>query len=86
MNLIKIKPVSVGLNIQANAVAIQVLTLDIAPEKFNLNARFFFVDEEEKKKEVSNIPYELSLEDYKEWITDEFLENKSLKHLNLERA
>jgi hypothetical protein len=85
MNLIKIKPVSVGLNIQANAVAIQVLTLDIAPEKFNLNARFFFVDEE-TKKEVSNIPYELPLEDYKEWITDEFLENKSLKHLNLERA
>jgi hypothetical protein len=85
MNLIKIKPVSVGLNIQANAVSIQVLTLDIAPEKFNLNARFFFVDEE-TKKEVSNIPYELPLEDYKEWITDEFLENKSLKHLNLERA
>jgi len=85
MNLIKIKPVSVGLNIQANAVSIQVLTLDIAPEKFNLNARFFFVDEE-TKKEISNIPYELPLEDYNEWITDEFLENKSLKHLNLERA
>jgi hypothetical protein len=85
MNLIKIKPVEVALNTTSNAVAFQVLTLDIAPEKFNLNARFFFVNEE-TKKEVSNVPFELPLEDYKEWITDEFLENKSLKHLNLERA
>ena len=85
MNLIKIKPVQVALNTTANAVAIQVLTLNIAPENFNLNARFFFVDGE-IKSEVSNVPFSLPIEDYNKWVTDEYLENASLNALNLERG
>lgn len=85
MNLINIKPVAVGLNITANAVAIQVLTLDIKPIAFNLNARFFDVTED-KQTEVANIPFTLPLEDYDNWQTDEYLENKSLAKLGLTRV
>jgi len=87
MNKINIKPVVVGLNITANAVAIQVLTLDITPEVFNLNARFFNVNQKEGLgPEVANIPFTLPLEDYENWQTNEYLENKSLAALNLEKV
>lgn len=85
MTTINIKPVPVGFNRTANAISIQVLTLNIKPEKFNLNARFFSVIED-KKTELANVPFELPLEDYDNWQTDEYLENKSLQALNLERA
>lgn len=86
MTLINIIPVTVGYNQTANAIAIQVLTLDLTPEKFNLNGRFFYVDSENIKTELANIPFELPIEDYIKWLTDEYLENKCLEALNLERA
>ena len=85
MNLINIKPVSVALGVTANAVSFQVLTLDIWPKDFKLNARFFSVTDE-GQKEVSNVPFSLPLEDYENWNADTYLENKSLAALNLERA
>jgi hypothetical protein len=86
MTLINIKPVAVGLNQTANAISIQVLTLDLTPEKFNLNARFFSIDSKNIQTELLNIPFELPIEDYSNWISDTYLENKSLEALNLERA
>jgi len=84
MNLINIKPIAVALNTTANAVSFQVLTLSLPPQNFLLNARFFQVDEN-LKVEVSNVPFELSLEDYENWQNDTELENKCLAALNLER-
>ena len=91
MTLIKINPVVVALNTTANAVAIQVLTLDIKPQAFKLNARLFNVEPAtettpENKTEVANIPFELPIEDYDNWQTDEYLETKSLQALNLTKA
>jgi len=80
MNIIDIKPVAVALNVTANKVAFQVLTLDLTPKTFNLNARFF-----SDKVEVSNVPFELPISDYNDWKSDLELENKCLTALNLER-
>jgi len=85
MNQINIEPVIVGFNITANVVAFQVLTFDLSPITFNLNARFYFETEEEIK-EVSNIPFTLPIEDYETWKSDSVLENKCLKALNLVRS
>ena len=85
MNQINIEPVIVGFNITANVVAFQVLTFDLSPITFNLNARFYNETQEEIK-EVSNIPFSLPLEDYETWKSDSVLENKCLKALNLVRA
>ncbi len=85
MNKINIEPVTVGLGITANVVAFQVLTFDLSPETFNLNARFYNEIEAETK-EVSNIPFTLPIEDYETWKSDAVLENKCLKALNLVRA
>jgi hypothetical protein len=85
MNKINIEPVIVGFNITANVVAFQVLTFDLSPDTFNLNARFYNEIEAEIK-EVSNIPFTLPLEDYETWKSDAVLENKCLKALNLVRA
>ncbi len=90
MKIIDIKPVAVGLNITANAVSFQVLTLDITPKQFKLNARFFYINAEPgletERTEVSNTPFELPIEDYNNWQTDEYLESKCLTKLGLERA
>lgn len=89
MNKIKIKPISVGLNTTANEVSIQVLTLDITPEAFKLNARFYdtqTIGEETTSKEVYNAPFELPIEVYNNWQQDSYLENESLAKLGLERA
>jgi hypothetical protein len=85
MNKINIEPVTVGLGITANVVAFQVLTFDLSPDTFNLNARFYNETETETK-EVSNIPFTLPIEDYETWKSDAVLENKCLKALNLVRA
>jgi hypothetical protein len=85
MNQINIEPVTVGFNITANVVAFQVLTFDLSPLTFNLNARFY-LETEEEIKEVSNIPFTLPIEDYETWQSDAVLENKCLKALNLVRA
>jgi|LakMenE01Jun11ns_1017448.scaffolds.fasta_scaffold9567095_2 hypothetical protein len=85
MNKINIEPVTVGLGITANVVAFQVLTFDLSPDTFNLNARFYNEIEAELK-EVSNIPFTLPIEDYETWKSDAVLENKCLKALNLVRA
>jgi hypothetical protein len=85
MNKINIEPVTVGLGITANVVAFQILTFDLSPDTFNLNARFYNEIEAETK-EVSNIPFTLPLEDYETWNSDAVLENKCLKTLNLVRA
>jgi hypothetical protein len=85
MNKINIEPVTVGLGITANVVAFQILTFDLSPITFNLNARFY-VETEKQIKEVSNIPFTLPLEDYESWKSDTELENKCLKALNLVRA
>jgi hypothetical protein len=82
MNQINIEPVTVGFNITANVVAFQVLTFDLSPITFNLNARFYNETKDEIK-EVSNIPFTLPLEDYETWKSDSVLENKCLKALNL---
>jgi len=81
MNIINITPVSVALNITANKVTFQVLTLDLTPETFNLNARFF-----NEEVEVSNVPFELPIEDYTNWKSDSELETKCLAALNLTKA
>jgi len=81
MNLINIKPVFVALNTTANKVAFQVLTLDLSPKEFKLNARFYQDD-----AEITNIPFELDLSFYESWTNDVELENECLKHFNLERA
>lgn len=91
MTLIEIQPVAVGFGVTANHVAIQVLTLDIKPKEFNLNARFYNVipatdDKPEQKEEVANVPFSLPLEVYDNWDNDLYLENESLKKLNLTRA
>jgi hypothetical protein len=85
MNQINIEPVTVGLGITANVVAFQVLTFDLSPITFNLNARFYNETKDEVK-EVSNIPFTLPIEDYETWKSDTELENKCLKALNLVRA
>jgi hypothetical protein len=85
MNKINIEPVVVGWNITANVVSFQILTFDLSPLTFNLNARFYN-ETEEKIKEVCNIPFTLPLEDYETWKSDSVLENKCLKALNLVRA
>jgi hypothetical protein len=85
MNKINIEPVVVGWGITANVVAFQVLTFDLSPLTFNLNARFYNETETELK-EVSNIPFTLPIEDYESWKSDAVLENKCLKALNLVRA
>ena len=83
MELIKIKPVPVSLGTTANAVLFQVMTLDLSPSEFKLNARFFNV-EKETKTEVANVPFELPLADYETWTNDEVLADKCLTKLNLE--
>ncbi len=85
MNTINIKPVPVGFNKLANAVCFQVLTLDLNPNKFYLNAKFFNVSES-NKIELANVPFELPIEDYKNWQNDAILETKCITALNLERA
>jgi hypothetical protein len=85
MNQINIEPVIVGLGITANVVSFQILTFDLSPITFNLNARFYNENNDELK-EVSNIPFTLPLEDYETWKSDSVLENKCLKALNLVRA
>ena len=85
MNKINIEPVVVGLNITANVVSFQILTFDLSPITFNLNARFYNETNDELQ-EVSNIPFTLPLEDYESWKSDSVLENKCLKALNLIRA
>ena len=85
MNTINITPVTVAFNKIANAVSFQVLTLDLTPEKFYLNAKFFNVFEN-NKIELANVPFELPIEDYKNWQNDAELEAKCLTALNLNRA
>jgi hypothetical protein len=85
MNKINIEPVTVGFNITANVVAFQILTFDLSPIEFNLNARFYNKIEAETI-EVCNIPFTLPIEDYETWKSDAVLENKCLKALNLVRA
>jgi hypothetical protein len=85
MNQINIIPVTVGFNITANVVSFQILTFDLSPITFNLNARFY-VETQDQIKEVSNIPFTLPLEDYESWKSDGVLENKCLKALNLVKA
>jgi len=82
MNTIKIEPVAVALNVLANAVSFEVLTLQIPPTTFNLNARFFSINGEQKT-EVANISFSLPLADYEAWQSDAELENKCLIHLKL---
>jgi hypothetical protein len=85
MNQINIETVTVGLGITANVVSFQILTFDLSPIEFNLNARFYN-ETQDQIKEVSNIPFTLPLEDYESWKSDGVLENKCLKALNLVKA
>ena len=84
MQKINIIPIVVALGISANAVSFEVLTLPIPPTTFKLNARFFNV-QEDKTEEVSNVPFELPLEDYNNWQSDTILEDKCLTKLGLKR-
>ena len=84
MQKINIIPIVVALGISANAVSFEVLTLPIPPTTFKLNARLFNV-QEDKTEEVSNVPFELPLEDYNTWQSDTILEDKCLTKLGLKR-
>jgi hypothetical protein len=81
MNTINILPVFVALNTTANKVVFQVLTLDLSPTEFKLNARFF-----QDTNEITNIPFELPLSVYELWTDDKYLEDVCLSHFKLERA
>ena len=84
MNTINITPVVVAFNTTANAVSFQVLTLNLTPTEFKLNARFYNVHEKQTT-EVANIPFALPFEDYENWNSDLELENKCLSALSLQR-
>lgn len=84
MNTINITPVVVAFNTTANAVSFQVLTLNLTPTEFKLNARFYNV-QEKQTTEVANILFALPLEDYNNWNSDVELENKCLSALGLQK-
>ena len=79
--MISIKEISVGFNLTANMVSFQILTFDLSPKEFNLVAKFY-----NDNVEISNVPFQLPIEDYTNWKSDSGLENKCLVALNLEKA